>query len=26
VWDTWPFSGVYGVLKTLVESDYLLKK
>jgi delta24-sterol reductase len=26
VWDTWPVSGVYGVLKTLVESDYLLKK
>jgi delta24-sterol reductase len=26
VWDVWPLSGVYGVLKTLVESDYLLKK
>ena len=26
VWNTWPVSGVYGVLKTLVESDYLLAK
>lgn len=25
-WNVWPMSGVYGVLKTLVESDYLLAK
>jgi Delta24-sterol reductase len=26
VWDVWPVSGVYGVLKTLYEREYLLAK
>lgn len=25
-WNTWPFSGLYGVAKTLLEKDYLLAK
>ncbi|KAK5164958.1 uncharacterized protein LTR77_009623 [Saxophila tyrrhenica] len=26
VWNTWPVSGVYGVMKTLYEREYLLAK
>lgn len=25
-WNTWPFSGLYGVAKTLLGKDYLLDK